>query len=504
MNRTIAAAVCSLMLIAACSGSSGPATPRPATQAPTSASAVAPSAVAPSATPAGSTTGSATPAASPGGSATPAASGTAAESTSPAATESATPAATDTAAAGPVTLTLLEGIAEDPDIEQKLVDRVKEFNDSHPNITIKRESLQNDQLRTIIQTRLSSGSVDLFGYDTGPGFGGVLAKAGLLTDLGPAYAKYGWPIFDWAKARCTYGGVLSCIPGQVEELGIYYNKQIFADNGFTEPPKTLDEMKTMMDAFKAKGLTPLAFGDQPKWPAGHQFSMALSNIVGRAGLDARLYGEKPWNDAETVKAIDVFFKQFKDAGYFPKDPNAVTYEDANALFYAGKAAMLPTGTWLVSEITNKTKFDVGFFPFPSIDGSSISPPAGLGGGLFVNKSSKHPDAAFEYINWLLQPEQIKKWDLSTFSSIPALAIDTAGVQVSPLFQLVLNDLSQSSGTAGTFGYNIDVLTPAGFNDQMSTGFQEVLSGRLSPQQQADKLQDAYKKALDAGETVPKP
>jgi raffinose/stachyose/melibiose transport system substrate-binding protein len=421
-------------------------------------------------------------------------------------TASQAPAASTSAApttAEKVTLNLLVGIPEDPAIEQQARAQVKEFNDSHPNITVVRESLNNDQLRTLIQTRLSSGSIDVFGYDTGPGFGGVLAKAGLLADMGPAYGKYNWPIFDWAKSRCTYRGVLSCVPGQVEELGIFYNKTLFDQNGF-QAPKTLDELKTIMDAFKAKRITPLAFGDKDQWPAGHQFSMTLSNIVGREGLDARLYGEKPWNDAETVKAIDLFFKQFNGAGYFPKSVNAVTYDDANAQFYAGKAAMVPTGTWLVSDITVKAKFDVGFFPFPSIDGSSVSPPAGLGGGTFVNKNSKHLDAAFEYMNWLLQPAQIKKWDLETFASIPALPIDTAGLKVSPLFGKVLGDLAQSSGTAGTFGYNIDVLTPSGFNDQMSTGFQEVLAGKLTPQQHADKLQAAYKKAMAAGDTVQKP
>jgi raffinose/stachyose/melibiose transport system substrate-binding protein len=401
------------------------------------------------------------------------------------------------------TVNLLVGIAEEPSIEKKLNDQVAEFNASHPKIKVTRESLDNDQLRTVIQTRLSSGSVDLFSYDTGPGFGGVLARAGLLADMGPAYDKYKWPIFDWAKSRCTYSGVLSCLPGQVEEVGIFYNKTMFDANGFSEP-KTLADMKTIMDALKAKGITPLAFGDQPKWPAGHQFSMTLSNIVGRDGLDARLYGDKPWNDADTVKAIDVYFKQFKDAGYFPKDPNAVTYEDANALFYSQKAAMVPTGTWLVSEITAKAKFDVGFMPFPSIDGSSVSPPAGLGGGMFVNKASKNQDAAFAYLDWLLQPEQVKKWDLGTFASIPAVPIDASSVTVSPLFGKVLSDLAESSGTTGTFGYNIDVLTPAEFNDTMGDGFQNILAGKETPQGLADKLDAAYKKAMAAGQTIKKP
>jgi raffinose/stachyose/melibiose transport system substrate-binding protein len=166
--------------------------------------------------------------------------------------------------------------------------------------------------------------------------------------------------------------------------------------------------------------------------------------------------------------------------------------------------MIPTGTWLVSEVTEKAKFDVGFMPFPAIDGSSVSPPAGLGGGMFVNAKAKNPTAAFAYLDWLLQPAQIKKWDLGTFNSIPAVPIDAASVSVSPLFGKVLGDLAESSGTSGTFGYNIDVLAPAAFNDVMSDGFQNVLAGKETPQGLADKLQAAYQKAMAAGETIQKP
>jgi len=214
-----------------------------------------------------------------------------------------------TGAAGPVDITFLVGIAEDPEVDQQAQAQIEEFNASHPNINVKREALDNDQLRTIIQTRLGSGDVDIFGYDTGPGFGGVLAKAGLVADMEPAYDKYGWKTFDWAKARCTYSGVLSCLPGAVEEVGIFYNKTMFDAKGFKEP-QTLDEFRTIMDAFKADEIVPLAFGDQPQWPAGHQYSMTLSNIVGREGMDARLYGDKKWNDAAGVQALDIYFQQF--------------------------------------------------------------------------------------------------------------------------------------------------------------------------------------------------
>ena len=81
-------------------------------------------------------------------------------------------------------------------------------------------------------------------------------------------------------------------------------------------------------------------------------------------------------------AIHLFFRDFVENGYYPEGVNAITYEDANDLFFSGEAAMNITGTWLVSEIVETVQdFEVGFFPFPSIDGSGISPPAGVGTGL---------------------------------------------------------------------------------------------------------------------------
>jgi hypothetical protein len=33
-----------------------------------------------------------------------------------------------------------------------------------------------------------------------------------------------------------------------------------------------------------------------------------------------------------------------ESGYYPKSPNAITYDRANTLFYSGEAAMLPVGS----------------------------------------------------------------------------------------------------------------------------------------------------------------
>ena len=402
-----------------------------------------------------------------------------------------------------VTLSMLVGQQETARLEAEAKKEIERFNEEHPNIQVKRESMDNDQLRTVVKTRLGSDQApDVFGYDTGPGFGGVLAKSNLVAPIDDAYAKYKWNIYPWAKARATYGGKTYAVPTQVEEVGIYYNKDIFSKLG-AQPPKTVDELMAIADKAKAQKLIPLAYGDRDQWPASHQFSMTVSNLLGREGLDEILYGDGRWNDPKVVRGIELFFREFQDKGYFPKGANGIEYEDANALFFAGKAAMLPTGTWLVSQITQQAPFEVGFFPFPSIDGSKVAPPAGVGGGWFVAERSKKKAAVYEFLDWQLSKDTASN-QVEVFNAIPAFPLDTSGLKVSPLFKQVLDDMAKSQEDESAFGYNIDVLTPANFNEVMSSGFQDVLNGSRTAKQQADRLQAAWAKAEKAGDTLEKP
>ncbi len=123
--------------------------------------------------------------------------------------------------------------------ERVMQDLVARFEEKNPNITLEREAVPTEDQRTVIQTRLQSGNPpDVFSYDTGPGFGGVLADAGLLRPLEDAYEQHDWNIYDWAKQRATYGGKVYGVPENVEEVIVFYNKDLVP-----EVPTTVDELR---------------------------------------------------------------------------------------------------------------------------------------------------------------------------------------------------------------------------------------------------------------------
>jgi raffinose/stachyose/melibiose transport system substrate-binding protein len=395
---------------------------------------------------------------------------------------------------------LLTGAEETTTQERAVAEiQVDGFEEQHPDIDLQREAIQPDELREVIKTRLQSEEPpDAFAYDTGPGFGGVLADAGLLYPLEKAYEQRGWNIYDWAKQRATYNGTVYGVPDQVEEIIVYYNTDLFERLGWAEP-KTVDELREIADELKERGKIPLVFGNREQYPAGHMFSIGASNVLGREGLDDIFYGDGRWDTTEVVETIDLFFRDFVHSGYYPEGVNVLTYDEANALFYSGQAAMNPTGTWLVPEIVQTVQdFEVGFFPFPSIGGSSISPPAGVGTGWFVAKDAKNPEGAITFIDYLLE-DSTARLMVEKLNTIPAHPVKTEGLDVSELFKQVLEDLSRSPQDK-SFGYNIDVLAPQNFNEVMFSGFQEVLNGSRSAEEQARALQEAWAEAKEAGKT----
>lgn len=393
------------------------------------------------------------------------------------------------------TLLYWDGFQEESTVLDEIVAKYNET----ATVKVVRES--QPQMRDILRTALDAGTgPDIMYYDTGPGFAGVLARAGLLLPLDEPYGQYGWNdrVAALAKQRATFDGKAYGIGHALELVGMFYNKRIFEEQGLSEP-KTHEDLLLAADKLKGAGLIPIGFADQDKWPAGHTFSVFSGNIAGKDKMERAISGELPWNDPDFVQAIQIPFVDMNKAGYFIPEINAVTYDDWNGLFYAGQAAMSLTGTWMIRNYANPDMMpdQVGFFLYPSVGGKPIAPPSGLGSGYFVSQKVKNPEAAFKFLDYLYSPEVAKVW-IEQLAIIPPIDLNPADYQTSDLMKFTLEAVLRDIDKAG---YNIDVLTPENFNTVMFDGFQEVLAGSKTAQQQADDLQAAMEQAKKDGKVL---
>ncbi|MFM9105605.1 MAG: ABC transporter substrate-binding protein, partial [Chloroflexota bacterium] len=110
----------------------------------------------------------------------------------------------------------------DPEISGLVDEIYAGFAEKNPGVTIKREAVENDQLRQTLRTALSSGEgPDVIFYDAGPGYAGVLAESELIVPMDEYADQYGWKekVAATALQGTTIGGKLYGMPLQVDLIG---------------------------------------------------------------------------------------------------------------------------------------------------------------------------------------------------------------------------------------------------------------------------------------------
>ena len=221
----------------------------------------------------------------------------------------------------PQSITWLIEEPEDAEALAALEEHVATFTEES-GIEVEISSLPFDTMRTVLQTQLRSGEgPDVFSWGSGPSFGGALAEAGLLHDLTAEYEERDWEVYDFAKERVTVDGKIYGVPGEMETIGLFYNKDYFAELGLEEP-QSLDDLRAASDAIKADGTIPMAVGDKEGWEGGHLLSMALSSAAGAGTVDAIVAGEESWDSPEVAAAFEVW-RDFDEQGYLPESPTSV-------------------------------------------------------------------------------------------------------------------------------------------------------------------------------------
>ena len=180
-----------------------------------------------------------------------------------------------------------------------------------------------------------------------------------------------------------------------------------------------------------------------------------------------------------------------------------TFADANAAFASGEAAMKIEGTWWLPNVDLFWGRDSGndndwdWAPVPSKSGK---PTFTLGmGSLAVNAKTEHPDEAAAFIDFLFSQDSVAKWLVEAKYFVP-VQFDASAVDVDPVTAQIVAVLQSDSGAQ--FGYNIDVMAPPAFNDMMQNGFQAVLAGDKTAEQQAADLQAAWEKGMPAADATP--
>lgn len=315
----------------------------------------------------------------------PAASGPAA-SVAPTATS-----ATPSPAAEPVELSFLALIT--PSLTEEFWDeQLAAFTAAHPNITVRQIPGPTD-MQAYVRQLIASGDV--------PDVGFAIA-------VNPDTAEH---LAAWDQSDPDLAQIQSLDPqlvgGQLYALGtdiqarntIFYNKDLFAEAGITEPPTTWEGITEACAKLRAQGINPFLVSGE--WVTGRMF-MGLNDIFIRTPdwYVKRASGEVAFSDPDWLAAAQRW-QQWQESGCFNEGSLGIGYAQVEQEFLLGRGAMYQMGTWFTgSAKATPPEFEMGVFAPPSPDAETRLN-GGIGSASYaVFKATTHVEEARTLAKWL--------------------------------------------------------------------------------------------------------
>ena len=155
----------------------------------------------------------------------------------------------------------------------------------HPNVTINITVMENEAYKAALQTNVQAGDVpDLF-HSWGGGALRDQVAAGVVQDITESSTEFVDTLSPGATGLFNLDGVQYGLPFDQSIVGMWYNKDLFAQAGIEEPPATWTELLADVQALEDAGITPIAVGAGDKWPAHFWYSYLMVRLAGADGMN---------------------------------------------------------------------------------------------------------------------------------------------------------------------------------------------------------------------------
>jgi raffinose/stachyose/melibiose transport system substrate-binding protein len=399
-----------------------------------------------------------------------------------------------------ITLTILFHSQDSP--LQKAFERqtlIQGFENAHPNITVDATWTANPR-DVIVQQLAAGGGPDILITD-GSADVQYFAQQKQVLPLTRWESQYHWNTLypSWAMPLLSFNGTMYAIPNKTDILVMYYNKNIFAQHGWS-PPTTWSQLLQVSAEAKKAGLQAFALGTSDIPNANEWWiTAAINDTLGAAGTKQLLSGQIPWNGPQVTSAI-TNLKTLWDDGYLNSGEAAgITLNEATSEFLDQKSAMLLEGTWeLGSLVASPPGFNYGVLEIPAFN-SGVQPdlPLAVGQTMLINKYTKNPNAAAEFLAWVGSATNLNKaLEPVGIPTLADLSISKLAA-VNPNYATVGQFYSAAS-SSGNLGYASWSYFPATLRTWMMTALDEVYDGQMSVSAYVDKLESLYQASVANG------
>ncbi|MGW0418319.1 extracellular solute-binding protein [Streptomyces sp. NPDC003015] len=366
----------------------------------------------------------------------------------------------------------------------------KKFEAANPKVKIKIVQLENDAYKSKMTALTASGKLPDIFHTWG---GGVLKQqvdAGLVEDLTDRTKPWADGLLKVTKEPYILDDKVYGIPFDMGMIGFWYNKKLFQQAGVSEPPTTWGGFLEAVSKLKSKNITPIALAGKEKWPGMYYWAYLAMRT---AGIDAlqKASEDKDFTGAGFIEAgrhlkelvaLQPFQKGFLNAAYSTPTGQAAAVGN-------GKAAMELMGQWAPSVQADSGKGlgnDLGFFPFPAVEGGkgAITEVFGGGGGHALRRGA--PQAAVDFLKFFAS--EATELELVKKTSVLPVLPNAEKAMTDPNLKLVQAQLKAATG----FQLYLDQAYAPAVGQEVNDSVAALIAGSKSPEQVAQSITQTAK------------
>lgn len=334
---------------------------------------------------------------------------TAVSSAQPAANSAASEAESNTVTTDTITLTLessQQNVSGNPYAFSE--DNIAAFEEKYPNITVEVLLDPDEQITSILQTKLAAGQPsDIIVYNKVSAENELDAVNNFVDLSDEPFVER---LIDHSLFQAPDGKIYGfAMKNTSMEMGIVYDKDMFAEMG-VQVPQSYDEFLEVCSVIKSKGVTPI----YAPFKDNFTFQMYTSDAWGyyaqviEPGLwDKINSNEVAWTEVPAFEESLTKLYALYTEGYMQETLLSDDYAGYINVFQNKQCAMMAGSNQTIEEMAEKLPDgNYGLFPFPMFEGENEYITVGqLDCMFFVPKDAAHVNEAKEFINFLAQPEQ---------------------------------------------------------------------------------------------------
>lgn len=289
----------------------------------------------------------------------------------------------------------------------------KKFNESQTAYVA--EGLSVDLEKTITAMSSNEGPDVIWLFTSGiAGY----ADQGLIENLDGYISKTNFDLSTFTESSIkasSYNRSLYAMPLNTSTCTLFYNKDLLEGAGYTEPPKTMDELyKMSVDTTKKKSDGDI---DVMGFPLFDPFAYQQEGVYafgGRYADDDGVYTPENKGILEALKMNVNYRQQIGMDAVNKYMANASTnVYTANDVFFKGQQTFRFDGPWMTAMIkSNAPDLDYGIALVPGSDGQAMGAGRIESAVLMMASTSKNKDGAFELMKFFTTGEAAKQLDLT--------------------------------------------------------------------------------------------